>query len=845
MVQMVGTLEHRLLDGLMEAGVIDASAMQTVLTKLTKSEGNLMEALRNLGIPQTTLKDALQQLGIEAADLSTALPIGLAKIIPEDVAKQLIAIPIGISGGELRVAMEDVTNANSLRELEAITNLRIIPIYAPASNIRELLAKAYASQQEGENTIRRFLVDRGLTTAEQLEEIEKSYYEEKSLLIKLVKCGKFYERLLFSDLANRFGLRFKTAIEGSVNPAFTREEVRVLGAMPIDTEWAPSNLEGENPVVIWNPLAAQDLALVFPYSNFILTTYSEWQQLWEANYLSSGNKNTPQSLGETFVKREIFTHDELRQHLAGAAQKGLSLARHLLNERIVSEETIGETLAYYLRLRYIDPIKQPPNPNVKGLLGMEYITNYQVLPWERGEDGRPVILLSNPEDARVVARIQAAVGDFVPAVATASNIKRAIAQTYSNRQHIEDLLASLQSSIAADVAENVDGPAVKLVNSIIEEAIAEKASDIHVEAPERGMFRIRHRVDGELITKSTNQAEAHSPVVQRIKVMAGMNLSERRIPQDNQIRFSYQNGTYKLRVSTMPGEYGEKVVIRILQGSTQQPRLDDRGFASETLARFRAAIRRPHGLILITGPTGSGKTNTIFGALAEISGDNKNTMTVEDPVEIELEGVHQVQVNEQAGLTFAKALRSFLRQDPDILMVGEIRDAQTAQIATQAAMTGHLVISTLHTNDAPKAVGRLRDLQVENFNIADTLIGVLAQRLVRRVCRFCAEKHHDPAGLEAVYEQFPALKDVPVNLQKGKGCNECGHTGYAGRIGIFEWMEVDEGIRHSIAVGASNTEIKQKAIAGGMHTLREDGLIKAFAGITTLEEVFAKTEEDR
>jgi type II secretion system protein E len=388
-----------------------------------------------------------------------------------------------------------------------------------------------------------------------------------------------------------------------------------------------------------------------------------------------------------------------------------------------------------------------------------------------------------------------------------------------------------------------DAPVIKFVNMMIAQAVREGASDIHLE-PDEGVLRIRYRVDGLLREILSSPRHLQAGVTSRIKIMANIDIAEKRIPQDGAIQIKVGKKDLDIRVSTLPTVFGEKVVMRLLDKSNVLVGLEESGLDDHFLPVFRRLIRRPYGLILVTGPTGSGKSTTLYAALQEINSIDKNIVTIEDPVEYQLKVINQVQVNPKAGVTFASGLRSILRQDPDVIMVGEIRDKETATIGIQASLTGHLVFSTLHTNDAPSAVTRLTDMGVEPFLIASTISGVIAQRLVRRVCQRCKQPYAPPPELLRNLSMNGA-GGGPVDAQymHGKGCQECRETGYAGRIGIFELLLIDDAIRSLIVSRSSSREVQTAARKSGFTTLRENGLGKAAKGLTTLEEVMRVTQE--
>ena len=396
-----------------------------------------------------------------------------------------------------------------------------------------------------------------------------------------------------------------------------------------------------------------------------------------------------------------------------------------------------------------------------------------------------------------------------------------------------NLIDSLDLGRGAD-----DAPIIKLVNLIIAQAVREGASDIHVE-PDAEVLRIRYRVDGLLHEVMSPPRNLHAGLVSRLKIMGNLDIAERRVPQDGRIQMKVGEKEIDMRVSTLPTVYGEKMMMRVLDKRSVLIGLEELGFAPESLAIYRQMIRRPYGLILVTGPTGSGKTTTLYAALSSINSIEKNIVTIEDPVEYQIKGINQVHVNAKVGVTFAAGLRTILRQDPNVIMVGEIRDRETATIAVQAALTGHQVFSTLHTNEAPGAIARLIDIGVEPFLISSSLTGVVAQRLVRKVCAFCREAYTpDPQVIKDL-----GIKGDKVTYVRGRGCQECRQTGYSGRIPLFELLSMNDSIRHLTISRSSAAQIRSQAEKSGFKRLREDGLLKAAQGLTTLEEVFRVAQD--
>jgi type IV pilus assembly protein PilB len=446
-----------------------------------------------------------------------------------------------------------------------------------------------------------------------------------------------------------------------------------------------------------------------------------------------------------------------------------------------------------------------------------------------------------------------------PVVASETAIMEGVEKAYNSQseENLEDVMASLDMGEAdvelqeeegdialADLEKAADeAPIVKLVNLILTEAVKKGASDIHMEPYEKE-YRVRFRIDGMLMSIMSPPMKLKDAITSRVKIMAKLDISEKRLPQDGRIMLKVHVGGKKkqldYRVSTLPTLWGEKVVLRLLDKENLRLDMTKLGFEPESLEKFQRAILKPYGMVLVTGPTGSGKTNTLYSAISLLNKPDTNIMTAEDPVEFQLGGVNQVQMKEQIGLNFAAALRSFLRQDPNIILVGEIRDFETAEIAIKAALTGHLVLSTLHTNGAPETISRLMNMGIEPFLVATSVHLIVAQRLVRRVCGECKDKVDLP--VQALIEAgFTPDEAKQVNVFKGRGCTTCNNSGYKGRAGLYEVMEIDDDIRELILVGASATELKKKAIEHGMITLRRSGLIKAAAGVTTLEEVARET----
>ncbi len=560
-------------------------------------------------------------------------------------------------------------------------------------------------------------------------------------------------------------------------------------------------------------------------------------------------------LGQVLIEEGILTQDQLKQALALQSRSG---QRQLLGEVLTQMGLVDGTvlLRAVARSRGVEFVEEPSTVFEAGAMALvpESIRKeHRVCPlYLAGTE--LVIATADPQNYFVEDLIARETGFKVRFVATPEEKIEALLSD-PNRvddsavKQAEELVADLFEGGAADdfnlqekqVEEMVGfdatdevGPVVKLVNFLICSAAAEGASDIHIE-PDDNKLRVRFRIDGVLFHKMSPPYRMHAAISSRIKIMGHMDISERRVPQDGEISVKVKGKPIDLRVSSLPGKFGEKIVMRVIDVSTSKLGLERLGFAPEMLASFQAVINEPYGIVLVTGPTGSGKSTTLYSALGTFDTVAYNVSTVEDPVEANLEGVHQAQSNPKAGFTFAGALRALLRQDPDIIMVGEIRDGETSQIAVQAALTGHLVLSTLHTNDAPSSITRLQNLGTEPFLVAASLKGVLAQRLVRRICSQCKEEiQPDAQQIKSLGEYADRCK----TLWRGKGCRKCHDTGMSGRVGLYELMVPDEKLVDAICANAEPAKIREVLRASGFKTLWDDGVIKVLDGLTSVEEVY-------
>ncbi len=540
--------------------------------------------------------------------------------------------------------------------------------------------------------------------------------------------------------------------------------------------------------------------------------------------------------------------EDLRKIRRLAVEKGERLDRMLVELGFLSEDDLLPILAAFHGVDLIDGDAIPDSPPVVEELSVEYMRSARILPI-RVEDGRLVLAMADPGDGSVIENVELVTGKRVVPV---------LVRQRDLTEHFERLFGGVEPSengveggieVLKEDEEDVEhlrdlaseAPVIRLVNQILSRAVEQRASDVHIE-PFENELRVRYRIDGVLHDVESPPRSLAPAVISRIKLMAKLNIAERRLPQDGRIKLRLVGREIDLRVSSLPTLYGESVVLRILDRSSIIVDLGRLGMPEDTLAAFTHLISQPHGLLLVTGPTGSGKTTTLYGALDKINSPEKKIITIEDPVEYQLRGVNQIHVRPQIGLTFASGLRSIVRQDPDVIMVGEIRDAETAEIAIQAALTGHLVFSTLHTNDAAGAVSRLLDMGVEDYLLASSLLGVLAQRLVRRLCQACRQPVE--AGPDLLRELPAAAGGGEPAVYREVGCRECAGTGFRGRTGIYELLQVDDHIRKLILARAPADQIKAAAVERGMRTLREDGWHKVATGVTTVAEVLRVTQDE-
>lgn len=541
-------------------------------------------------------------------------------------------------------------------------------------------------------------------------------------------------------------------------------------------------------------------------------------------------------LGDLLVEAGVITIEQLDYALA-TKTRDEKLGDFLIRENYMTEQQLIETLEFQLGVPHIHLNQYAIEPELMQLVPAALAKRTNIMPIRRDKN-KLFIAMADPMDYFAIEEIRMVTGcQIETSIAAKDDLYRTLTKYYDLQESMDAAMTEL--GVTAPNGENPqemideDSPIVRLVNQIIANGVAQRASDIHFD-PQETELKIRYRVDGVLRTERSLPKHMQSVITARVKILGNLNITENRTPQDGRIKSTVNFKPVDIRLSTLPTIYGEKVVMRILDLSNAANDIDKLGFTEKNVALFRSMIARPNGIVLITGPTGSGKSSTLYAALSHLNDEEVNIITVEDPVEYQLNGINQIQVKEEVGLTFAAGLRSILRQDPDIVMIGEIRDLETAQIATRASLTGHLVLSTLHTNSAVESISRMQDMGIEPFLLSSSLVGIMAQRLVRRVCRDCVREI--PATVREK-EIFAENGIVIETVRKGRGCPSCNHSGYRGRLAIHEILPIDRQIKEFILNRASASVIRDYMNEQGFNTLIEDGLLKVLDGVTTTEEV--------
>ena len=548
-------------------------------------------------------------------------------------------------------------------------------------------------------------------------------------------------------------------------------------------------------------------------------------------------------LGQMLVEAGLLTEQDVNEAYVEAQNLGIRMGEYVVQKGLVTAEALALTLSTQFGIPFLDLLRQDIQPEAIALIPADVCREQTLIPIET--DGRSLlVVMADPGNMQVIEELRSRTGyDIRPAVGIPDEIRRAINIRYRVASEIErEVNLAIPSTMATSAQtdrEDLDlqisqAPIVRTADLLLAQAVRDRASDIHLE-PESDCLRVRLRIDGVLHESMRLPRDIHAPLISRFKVMAGMNIAEKRRPQDGQISTEVEGKRIDLRAATSDSVHGEFMVLRVLDKSVSLMSLRELGFSPAALERHIRLLRSPFGMVLVSGPTGSGKTTTLYASVNMLNDAERHIVTIEDPVEYQFDGINQIQVNEKAEITFANGLRSIMRLDPDVILVGEIRDSETARIACQSALTGHLVLSSIHANDAVGVLMRLADLEIEQFLIASSLIGVVAQRMVRRVCTYCAVEEKPGVDEQAIYES--ELGDSLETMRRGTGCNLCAETGFLGRIGVYEVLLLNEEIRRLLLAGASAAAIRDQAIADGMVTLRRDGMMKVTQGIVTPTEI--------
>ncbi|MDO4245263.1 MAG: ATPase, T2SS/T4P/T4SS family [Deinococcus sp.] len=879
--------DRRLGAILLEQGYVNDNDLQRALERHAEVGGRLADVLIDAGtVGEKRIARAIEEaLGIPLVNLTAVRPEpeALHAIRPQ-TALNLQAVPFGLEGDRLRVALVDPLSSFAIETLEDDSGLDIEPYQALRSEVMWALATFYpelglevvspvsSSEAKTGGKLGERLIAHGYITDAQLQvALDAQQQTGEALGSTLIAQRAITEEQLYEVLAEQEQTTFLPNPSGfhpgeEVLGSMLRADALRLLSVPVD--------ETDQGVVVLtsDPRKRADIeALIGRPVQMMLTRPRDIEALIEAFYPQRGR------LGEALVNDGALSREQLREALQVQARGGKvkplgeviselgfaspdeidsALAKQntgggrledtLVQSGKLSPEMLARSLAAQLGYEFLDPVQNPPDAKVALMIPEATARRYVVVP-VRLQGNSLVVAMKDPRNVFALDDLKLLTGkEILPAVMAEKDIIRLI-ERYFGEKGFDKLNKELaernkvqQSQESVDLSVADESAIVQVVDSIIREAALQEASDIHIETIEDAV-KVRYRIDGALREQNTFPKGAAQQIMARLKIMGHLDIAERRVPQDGRIRFRKGSIDLDLRLSTLPTVYGEKAVMRLLQKASNIPELEQLGFSEYNYPRYTEVIERPNGIFLVTGPTGSGKSFTCFSTLKRIAKPEKNTTTIEDPIEYEVPGIVQSQVNNTTGMTFARALRAFLRQDPDIIFVGEIRDQETAKIAVEAALTGHMVLATLHTNDAPGAVTRLEEMGIENFNISAAVMGVLAQRLVRRVCSEC--KQPTNADPEVLRRLGISERDIRgATLMRGAGCPRCGGTGYKGRMGIHELMVMDDHLRRAIGAGRPASELREVAVTeSGMRTLRQDGIEKALQGLTTLEEVLAVT----
>lgn len=774
-------------------------------------------------------KNIAKQLHFDYVDLDDfEIDVQAVALLTAEHIRRDHILPIGFEGGRLVAAMSGRTNIAAVSDLYSATGHYIVPVvvaessltaaidkYAPEGIDKELDKENAGTSKEAPRKGLKAIIGSYITGNNATEIPEAIYQEEKS---EPVEDGI---------------LRAKKELDIATGDVETAPEGGGIASDSSSEDY--SSGEGQS--------GSQDGSVIATEEDYMdsLTAASEaYFGVVSNKYVASDNANIEAVEDVEIIAAEGDSIEEDEpEDLIDAVQES---DRDNVDPACISEVDIAENIAKQLNIDYVDLASYEINPEALAIISSEHCNRYNLLPINI-EDGRLIVAMSDPTNIFAIDDLHVMTGyDIVPVVVAESELGSAINKYSTTDIDIEETIGGMSKTdehsaglAFSEEQEAEDAPVVKLVNLIVTEAARDRASDIFIE-PQENDVRIRYRADGVLQEVMRSPKHAQSGIISRIKIMAGLDIAERRIPQDGRFGLVIDKRPIDFRVATLPTIHGEQVVLRLLEKGNIMLNLDDLGFLPKSLARFKDSFSKPYGAILITGPTGSGKTTTLYSVLNILNVPEKNIITVEDPVEYRLQSINQVQVNTKTGLTFASALRSILRHDPDIIMIGEIRDEETALIAIESALTGHLVLSTLHTNNSPATLTRLIEMGIEPFLVSSAVDCIVSQRLARKLCSRCKEPY-EPGKEELIQAGYKMDGSEPKQLHKARGCKFCGNTGYQGRVGLYEVMLMSESIERLLVEKATIDEISRVAISEGMKTLREDGLEKVRAGLTSLDEI--------
>jgi type IV pilus assembly protein PilB len=886
--------DKRLGAVLLEHGYLTDMDLQNVLSRHQEVGGKLADIIIEMGIASErriikAVEDGFQMPLVRLPEVE--VEPGALSLVQGEFARDQRVIPLRVEENELVIAMVDPLNTLTVEEIEDATGLSVKPVQALRREMEWAVARHYpdlglpvpqlADERGSDSRLGAILIADDLITEAELQKALVIQKETGHLLGRILLDAKLIsEKDLYWALARQAGLEFEPDVDRAKVPTeladlLLRADAVRLQAVPLRDDdgqvivaVADARKVRDVEEILGRPMRAV-LANPDQLNALLVKTYGadrgrigeslvkqdriSREQLKDALDVQQ-KTGRGKALGEILVELGHISKDELDAAVQKQKSGGPRLEDTLVQSGKISPELMARSLAIQLGFEYVDLATFQIDPYVVQLVPEGTLRRYGVMPI-RLKDNTLQVAMKDPRNVFAIDDLKLITGrEIVPVVALEVEIMKAIDRFFGGTADVDQLSKDIAKEVGTSSAmtgqaidetgsELDDSAIVRVINSIIKEAARMGASDIHIE-PRDMHILVRVRMDGDLREYMTLPRAAGPAMAARVKIMANLNIAERRVPQDGRVRFKDKSTDVDLRLSTLPTVYGEKVVMRILQRAASIPSIDKLGFSERNFTKFEDTILKPYGMFLITGPTGSGKSFTTFSILKRLTTPEVNVTTIEDPVEYEIPGINQTQVNPVAGLDFARALRAFLRQDPDIIMVGEIRDTETAKIAVEAALTGHLLIATLHTNDAAGAITRLDEMGVELFNISASLIGVLAQRLVRRVCGDCAQPHKPE---DAVVRRL-GLSGKELHgktIVHGVGCDRCSGSGYRGRMAIHELMVITDDVRKAVVEGKAATEIKDIATAerGGMVTLRSDGVEKAFQGLTTLEEVLAVTAE--